>query len=250
FEALIRWQHPEVGLIAPEKFISMAEEAGFILPIGEWVLHEACRQMRRWQLALPGNLPLFISVNLSGKQFGHTNLVEQIMKCLEVNGLDPHALKLEITESVVMESIEYATAVLEQLRGFGIGVSIDDFGTGYSSLNYLHRLPIDTLKIDRSFVSHLGKNKENKEIVRTIIMLAHNLGMRVIAEGVETETQLERLRELKCHNGQGYLFGRPMPAEEAEKLIHRMWERQAITTPLDEARQAEAAEAFASAYTM
>ncbi|HKY04272.1 MAG TPA: EAL domain-containing protein, partial [Blastocatellia bacterium] len=250
FEALVRWQHPEHGLIVPEKFIGMAEEAGFIVPIGEWVLHEACRQMRNWQMSHTGSLPLTMSVNISSKQFGHSNIVDQIINALEVNHLDPHTLKLEITESVVMESIETATDVLEQLRGLGIGVSIDDFGTGYSSLSYLHRLPIDTLKIDRSFVSHIGLNKDNKEIVRTIIMLAQNLGMEVIAEGVETEEQLERLKELKCHNAQGYLFGRPLSAKGAESLIRALDERRQNILSLEEVFHPELSQPVASGYAM
>ncbi len=219
FEALVRWGHPERGPILPSEFIAVAEETGFILPIGEWVLREACRQMHFWQEKLSLNTPLSISINISNRQFTHSNLLEKIMQTLSETKLDPRSLKLEITESVMMENIEVTTAVLKQLQSIGVEFSIDDFGTGYSSLSCLHKLPIDTLKIDRSFVGRIGENSENKEIVRTIITLAQSLGMGVVAEGIETKEQLERLRELKCPNGQGYLFSRPLDAADAERFI-------------------------------
>ena len=219
FEALVRWQHPDRGSVLPERFMAVAEETGFIVKIGQWVLLESCLQMRRWnEKHCPAN-PLSISVNLSGRQFGHSNLLEQITQILDITGLDPRLLKLEITESVVMESVESAAGTLEKLRALGVELSIDDFGTGYSSLSYLHRLPIDTLKIDRSFVSRMAENNENKEIVRTIIMLAKTLGMGVIAEGVETREQAELLRELECQCVQGFLISRPIDAEETDRLI-------------------------------
>ena len=176
FEALVRWHHPERGLIPPDKFISVAEETGLIVPIGRWVLAEACAQMKIWEQHYSSSLPLLMSVNLSSKQFIHSELIEQIIQILQTTGISPSKLKLEITESVVMENVEVASQMLQQLRSLGIELSIDDFGTGYSSLSYLHRLPIDTLKIDRSFVSRIQENNENKEIVRTIILLAQNLG--------------------------------------------------------------------------
>jgi diguanylate cyclase (GGDEF)-like protein/PAS domain S-box-containing protein len=219
FEALVRWQHPERGLISPMDFIPVAEDTGQILPIGHWTLKEACRQMQRWQRRFPLDPPLFISVNLSGKQFTQPDLIEQVTKILQETKLDPRSLKLEITESVVMENIENATEMLKQLRGLGVRLSIDDFGTGYSSLSYLHRFPIDTLKIDRSFVIRMVDNNENIEIVRTILMLAKNLGMDVVAEGVETKEQLALLRKLGCENGQGYFFSKPTSVSGAEKLI-------------------------------
>jgi diguanylate cyclase (GGDEF)-like protein/PAS domain S-box-containing protein len=219
FEALVRWQHPERGLVSPLDFIPVAEDTGQILPIGHWILKEACRQMQRWQRRFPLNPPLFISVNLSGKQFTQPDLIEQVTKILKETRLDPRSLKLEITESVVMEDIENATEMLKQLRGLGVSLSIDDFGTGYSSLSYLHRFPIDTLKIDRSFVIRMVDNNENIEIVRTILMLAKNLGMDVVAEGVETKEQLALLRKLGCENGQGYFFSKPTSVSGAEKLI-------------------------------
>ncbi len=219
FEALVRWQHPERGLISPMDFIPVAEDTGQILSIGQWTLHEACRQMRRWQKRYPADPPLSISVNLSGRQFAQPNLIEQVKMILEDTKIDPRCLKLEITESVVMESIDTATDMLRQLRALGVQLSIDDFGTGYSSLSYLHRFPIDTLKIDRSFVTQMVDNNENIEIVRTIVMLAQNLGMDVVAEGVETKEQLALLRKLGCENGQGYFFSRPVSVGGAEKII-------------------------------
>jgi EAL domain-containing protein (putative c-di-GMP-specific phosphodiesterase class I) len=222
FEALVRWQHPERGLIPPDKFIAVAEETGCIISIGRWVLFEACRQMQEWSERYPMRQPLYVSVNLSSKQFSQPNLLEEIVQTLKATRLDPRSLKLEITESIVMENIEMANGMLEQIRALGVELSIDDFGTGYSSLSYLHRLPIDTLKIDRSFVTRMNEFNENKEIVRTIIMLAQNLGKSVVAEGVETKEQVEALRELRCHSGQGYLFSAPLTPEAADKLIESM----------------------------
>ncbi len=219
FEALVRWRHPQHGVVPPVDFISVAEETGLIVPIGQWVLREACSQMKRWQSLLSPALPLSINVNLSGKQFAHPGLTDQIIQTLQMTGLDPRALKVEITESVVMENVEATAGMLERLRALGVELSIDDFGTGYSSLSYLHRLPIDTLKIDRSFVSRIGENNDNKEVVRTIVMLAHILGKGVVAEGVETKEQLQHLRELKCDSAQGYLFSKPVDPDDALELI-------------------------------
>ena len=246
FEALVRWQHPERGSVLPDRFIAVAEETGFIVPIGRWVLLQACLQMQRWNEKHSPATPLSISVNLSGRQFAHSNLLEQITEILEVTGLDPRLLKLEITESVVMESVESTAGTLEKLRALGVELSIDDFGTGYSSLSYLHRLPIDTLKIDRSFVSRMAENNENKEIVRTIIMLAKTLGMGVIAEGVETNEQAELLRELECQSVQGYLVSRPLDAESTDRLILSslaQWEGSILNPQ-------ELYEGLASAYPM
>jgi EAL domain-containing protein (putative c-di-GMP-specific phosphodiesterase class I) len=175
--------------------------------------------MQRWQKEYGVENPLFISVNLSGKQFAQPDLIEQVKNVIHETRLSPRGLKLEITESVVMENFETATEMLQQLRDLGVQLSIDDFGTGYSSLSYLHRFPIDTLKIDRSFVIKMIDNNENLEIVRTIVMLAQNLGMDVIAEGVETKEQLALLRKLKCENGQGYYFSRPLDVKGAENLL-------------------------------
>jgi diguanylate cyclase (GGDEF)-like protein len=217
FEALVRWEHPERGLVPPAEFIPLSEETGLITEIGQWVLKEACHQMRQWQIAY--QRPLTVSVNLSGKQFIQPNLIEQIKTILRETDFDPHWLRLEITESVVMENAEAAATMLLQLRDIGVHLSIDDFGTGYSSLSYLHRFPVTTLKIDRSFIGRMGEGDENSEIVRTIMTLASNLGMEVVAEGIETEEQLALLCALKCEYGQGYLFSRPVTAEMAAAMI-------------------------------
>ena len=210
FEALLRWRHPEHGFIPPDEFIPVAEETGLILPIGSWALEEACRQMREWQAQFPQAAGMYVSVNLSARQFANPELCEQIKEALRTTGLGPQSMKLEITESVVMENVEKAVEMLRQLRALGVESSIDDFGTGYSSLSYLHHFPSTTLKIDRSFITRMGGVGENAEIVRTILLLARNLGMRVVAEGVETEEQLAQLRALSCDYGQGYLFSKPL----------------------------------------
>lgn len=219
FEALVRWRHSQHGFISPADFIPIAEEIGIINQIGEWVLRKACHQIYEWQTKFPSDAPLFMSVNLSGKQFNQPDLIRIITDILEESRLDPRSLKLEITESVVMENIEAATEMLNQLKTLGVKLSIDDFGTGYSSLSYLHRFPIDFLKIDRSFVTKMGKHKENLEIVRTIISLAKNLAMEVIAEGIETNIHFALLKKLGCQYGQGYLFARPLDGERAEEFI-------------------------------
>ena len=228
FEALVRWRHPERGLISPSEFLSLAEETGHIVPIGKWMLEQSCRHLQAWQEQFDYDLPITVSVNLSGRQFTQENLIDQIVETLRRTGINPKHLKLEITENVVMENIEVATRVLKQLRLLGIQLSIDDFGTGYSSLSYLHRMPINTLKIDRSFVLRMSDNNENSEIVRTIIMLAKNLGLDVVAEGVETKDQMRQLRDLRCENGQGYLFSKPLDAEEAKHLVMQIEEWRAF----------------------
>ena len=219
FEALVRWHHPEFGLVPPKDFIPVAEETGQILTIGQAVLESACRQARAWQETHPASPPLFVSVNLSVKQFNQPGLVENIANLLEEFQLPPRCLKLEITESVFSDNIEAAVGLLTQLRELGVQLSIDDFGTGYSSLSYLQRFPIDTLKIDRSFVTQMMENEENLAIVRTIVALARNLGMDVVAEGVETEDQLKLLRKLECENGQGYLFSTPLGGRQLDQFI-------------------------------
>jgi diguanylate cyclase (GGDEF)-like protein/PAS domain S-box-containing protein len=219
FEALVRWRHPERGLVGPTEFIPVAEETGLILPIGQWVLNEACRQVREWQKLHLADERVTISVNLSSRQFSQADLIDQVSSALRESGLRPGCLKLEITESMVMENIDTAIGMLAQLRALGVGLSIDDFGTGYSSLSYLHRFPIDTLKIDRSFVTQMTDNTENAEIVRTIVTLARSLDMDVIAEGVETRAQLQQLSTLGCDYGQGYLFSRPVGESQALDLL-------------------------------
>lgn len=218
FEALVRWNHPERGLVSPDTFIPVAEETGLIVDIGQQVLYESCRQMREWHLSSPAK-PLTISVNLSAKQFAQPGLIGQVKRTLAETGLAAEYVKLEITESVVMKNAEIATAMLIQLCALGVHLSIDDFGTGYSSLSYLHRFPVKTLKIDRSFIGRMGHGGENSEIVRTINTLAQNLGMEVVAEGVETVEQLEQLKSMKCTLGQGYLFSRPLEAHAARAYI-------------------------------
>lgn len=220
FEALVRWRHPERGTVSPGDFIPLAEDTGLILPIGRWALREACRQITVWQNSSRGKmLPLTMAVNLSARQFGQPDLVRYVEGVLRQCNLDPRYLKLEITESVIMGNADAATAMLLQLKELGVKLSIDDFGTGYSSLSYLHRFPINSLKIDRSFVSRMDVSDENEEIVRTIVTLAHNLKMDVIAEGVETAEQLAHLRALECHYGQGYYFGGPMDGTTAGAFI-------------------------------
>ncbi len=221
FEALVRWQHPLRGLVSPVKFIPVAEETGAIVQLGEWVLEEACRQLRLWEGMFDFDRPLIMSVNLSGKQFAQPDLVARIKEILGTTGLSAQSLKLEITESVVMDDVESAIAVLKQMKGLNVKLGIDDFGTGYSSLSYLSRFPTDTLKVDRSFVGRmeLESEGENVAIVRTIVALAHALGMDVIAEGVETEAQLAKLRAIGCEYGQGYFFAKPLPSDEATTLM-------------------------------
>lgn len=225
FEALARWHHLQHGTIPPSKFISLAEETGLIDSLGELILKIACQQGRQWQDSFPDCFPLMISVNLSCKQFAQRNIVQNIKSVLEETNFNPQNLKLEITESVVLEHKETAIEMLHQLRSLGIEINIDDFGTGYSNLSYLSQLPVSTLKIDRSFISPMEGNRFDAEIVQTIIMLARNLGMKVIAEGVETETQLEQLKALNCEGAQGYLFSKPMNAVEATKFLELNYEK-------------------------
>ncbi|WP_216351201.1 bifunctional diguanylate cyclase/phosphodiesterase [Leptolyngbya sp. 'hensonii'] len=221
FEALIRWQHPEQGFLSPDKFIPVAEETGLIIPIGFWVLREACRQMRIWQKTLKPNPPLVVSVNLSSKQIAHPNFVDSVRAILQETGLEGKFLKLEITESVILENADAAIDILQQIQSLGIQTAIDDFGTGYSSLSYLHRLPIDTLKIDRSFINRVDSDGDKLELVRTIVTLAWNLGMDVVAEGVETNMQLAQLKALKCEFAQGYLFSVPLDIGATTAFIQR-----------------------------
>jgi diguanylate cyclase (GGDEF)-like protein len=219
FEALVRWQHPERGIVSPDDFVPLAEETGLILPIGLRVLWDACNQLRKWQQYSLSNRDLIMSVNLSGKQLMQPDLIERIEEVLRESQINPWHLKLEITETVVMENPELAAVTLAKLRSLGVRLSIDDFGTGYSSLSYLNRFPVDTLKIDRSFVTSLNAADENLQIVKTIVTLAGNLGMQVVAEGVETEEQLEQLRSLKCQYGQGYLFSKPLEVTDADLFV-------------------------------
>lgn len=246
FEALVRWQHPERGFINPGDFIAVAEETGLIIPLGRWVMEQAITQMQQWK-ELSGDRPLTMSINLSGKQLAQDEIVECVTSALNKTGLSAQHLKLEITESILMENIEIVVRKLNQLRELGIKLSIDDFGTGYSSLSYLHRLPINTLKVDRSFVLRMADNNENAEIVRTIVTLANTLKMDVIAEGIETKDQLRQLQKLGVEGGQGYLFARPMNAEAATIIVTQMQTWQAFL-PMSE--QVFQAPALTATYTM
>ena len=231
FESLVRWKHPEFGMIPPNDFISIAEENGLIIPLGQWILHESCRQLREWQISKPAALELTVSVNLSFKQFLQMDLAEQVAEMLEKTGLHPRYLKLEITESHIMENTETALKTMSSLRALGVQLSLDDFGTGYSSLSHLHRLPVNYLKIDRSFVTQMIESGENSEIVRTIVKLAQNLKMRVIAEGIETAEQLVQLKNLNCEYGQGYLFAKPLDATAAAIYLDGVLESRIAELP-------------------
>ncbi len=222
FEALVRWNHPTRGMVAPDKFIPLAEENGLILPLGRWILFESCRQMREWQDKNPSAASLKLSVNLSCKQFSQLDLVEQVTAALISTRLEASCLKLEITESHLMENSAMSVKMMIRLRELGVELSLDDFGTGYSSLSYLHRLPVNYLKVDRSFVSRMTESTENSEIVNTIIRLAQSLKMKVIAEGIETADQLEQLKQLNCEYGQGYFYSKPLEANAAKIFIDEM----------------------------
>lgn len=219
FEALCRWRHPQQGMVSPDIFIPLAEGTGLIVPLGLWVLREAVRQLRDWHQRFPDLAELGVSVNLSGKQFSEKGLLDDIGRTLTESGVDRRSLKLEITESAIMNDADGAKLLLDRLKELDIQLSIDDFGTGYSSLSYLHRFPFDVLKIDRSFVGKMDLDRQGLEIVRTIIALAQVLELKVVAEGVETANQLAQLRRLGCHYGQGYLFAKPLSALDAETLL-------------------------------
>jgi diguanylate cyclase (GGDEF)-like protein/PAS domain S-box-containing protein len=219
FEALLRWQHPRRGLLAPIDFLSVAEETGLLIPIGWWAVREACQQLRRWQEEFPLAPPLSISINLSSRQFAQADLVDHIDAILAETRVPPGALKLELMENIMLKHAERAREVLPRIRDRGIQLQMDNFGTGYASLNFLHHFSLATLKIDRSFVSMMNTAQSNLEIVRAICALAHNLDMQVVAEGIETEAHLEGLRLLKCEYGQGYFFAGPLDTDKASDLL-------------------------------
>jgi EAL domain-containing protein (putative c-di-GMP-specific phosphodiesterase class I) len=216
-EALVRWEHPERGLIRPGQFIPLCETTGLIVPIGQWVLRAACEQMRRLQDDL--SLPFVVSVNLSARQFRQTDLAAFMEQLLRTTDFPPRSLELELTESMVAQDVALAVQTMKSLKALGVRIAIDDFGTGYSSLSYLKRFPVDRLKIDMSFVSGITSDPADAAICRTIIALARNLGLSAIAEGVETEDQLEFLREHGCDHAQGYLIGRPMSEKQLRAHI-------------------------------
>lgn len=241
FEALLRWHHSEFGMIPPNKFIPVAEHSGLIQPITVWILNETCRQLAAWQKISPEYKNLVISVNISGKHLSNDDLVDDVENVLEATKLQARSLKLEVTESSAMENAEHTIDLLNKLKHIGVQLSLDDFGTGYSSLSYLQRLPFDTLKIDRSFVYSVGERGENSEILQTIISLAKNLKMRVIAEGIETTSQLAVLQNLGCDYGQGFLMAKPKPKEETEKLLYQQLNFLPFTTDRHYEERREAA---------
>ncbi len=226
FEALLRWQHPQRGLVPPNEFIPTAEETGLIIPIGWWALREACKQLKVWQEQFPAPQPLTINVNLSCKQFTQADLLQQIDKTLQETQLAVGSLKLEITESLVMENPDLVKALLLELKKRKIHLCIDDFGTGYSSLSRLHHFPISTLKIDRCFVSRIGALGENSEIIQAIVTLAQTLSMDVVAEGIELSEQISPLLALQCEYGQGNFFSKPVDSDAARALLMSQWRQQ------------------------
>jgi diguanylate cyclase (GGDEF)-like protein len=221
FESLIRWPHAQRGFVSPAEFIPVAEETGMILPLGQWILQQACEQMHQWHQDFPQTPPLFISINLSGKQFAQTNLADEVEAILQATGIHRRSVKLELTEGVAMEDVEVAINQLLRLKAMGLQLSLDDFGTGYSSLSYLHQFPTDTLKVDQSFVGRMEKASSDREVVSTIITLGHKLGMDIVAEGIETVEQLTQLRALNCEYGQGYYFSKPISTDQATELLRQ-----------------------------
>jgi diguanylate cyclase (GGDEF)-like protein len=221
-EALVRWEHPEKGLVQPGHFIPLAEETGLIVPIGKWVVDEACRQMVEWQTSYTGAERMSISVNLSARQLQDPNLLQDVQDAVRTSGLDPQHLQLEITESVVMQEPEVTVLTLNDLKRLGIKLAVDDFGTGYSSLAYLKRFPIDVLKIDRAFVNGLAQGEHDSAIVQTVVSLARALGLQTTAEGIEQRSQWDLLEQLGCDQGQGFFFSRPLRPEGIADLLSTM----------------------------
>jgi EAL domain-containing protein (putative c-di-GMP-specific phosphodiesterase class I) len=219
FEALLRWQHPTRGLVLPKEFVSIAEETGLIVQIDRWMLYKACQHLANWKAKFTTHFPIKVNINLSVQDIRQGNLIEYIDQILAQTGLEGDCITLEITESMLIENISQTIDLLSQLKSRKIQISIDDFGTGYSSLNYLHRLPADNLKIDRSFVSQMQQGNRNYQVVSTIIALSNQLGLAVVAEGIETPQQLQWLQELGCEFGQGYLFSKPLSHQTVEALL-------------------------------
>jgi EAL domain-containing protein (putative c-di-GMP-specific phosphodiesterase class I) len=216
FEALIRWNHPTKGLVNPDEFIYLAEETGLIIPIGKWVLRTACYQLKQWSVEYPD---INMAVNLSARQFKDRDIVKIVYDVIEETGINPKNLELEITESIALDDIEYTIATIQELRKIGVNFSLDDFGTGYSSMNYLKRLPVSNLKIDKSFLNTVMEDRSDQKIIQTIISLARNLDLLVIAEGVESFDQEEFLKESNCDKAQGYLYSKPIPKDMAVQFL-------------------------------
>ncbi|WOD38323.1 GGDEF domain-containing protein [Nodosilinea sp. E11] len=233
FEALVRWQHPTRGLLMPSEFIHIAEATGLIIPLGRWVMTEACRQMQRWTSLYPVMANFTVSVNMSSKQFSQPHLVEEIQQLLAETGFAANRLKIEITEGVLIENSNTIIEILEQIKAMGIELLVDDFGTGYSSLSYLHRFPFDCLKIDRSFIENADQDFEKLEILQSVVRLAWNLGLNVVAEGIETSRHHAQLKALRCELGQGYLFSRPLAPEAVEVMITEKIAQSLPSTPTD-----------------
>ena len=223
-EALVRWKHPEKGTMLPMRFIPAAEETGLIIPIGEWILRTACKQNKVWQLA--GLPPVRVTVNISSVQFSQKSFVKMVDRVLRESGLDPRYLELELTETILMQTTDTAVTTLKELKSLGVRLSIDDFGTGYCSLNYLKSFPIDTLKIDQSFIRDLNVNQEDKAIIHAIIALGHSLNLHVIAEGVETVQQFEYLSEKDSDAVQGFLFSKPLPNDQFREFFDKSVQRK------------------------
>jgi len=220
-EALIRWNHPKRGLLLPGEFLSIAEESGLILPIGKWVLNEACAQLKRWHEKYPCLRNVSVNVNISNRQFSKPNFTQEVVEALQTNGLNAESLKLEITESVLISNYAAANEVFTQLRDSGVQLQIDDFGSGYSALGYLQHFPISAIKIDKSFIDEMGKGRRGTELIRAIVSMTRELGMETIAEGIETDEQLNELKGLLCNFGQGFLLSKPLDEEGAEKVLAR-----------------------------
>lgn len=228
FEALIRWRHPEKGILSPAGFVQVAEETGLIVPIGRWVLFEACRQLKEWEEA--GYHDISIAVNLSARQFKDADLVSTVKEAIELHQIDPKKLDLEITESIALENIEYSVEIIQNLKDLGVKFSLDDFGTGYSSMNYLKHLPVNNLKIDKSFLDRVSDNASDQKIVSAIITLAQTLDLVVIAEGVESKEQAVFLKDINCNRAQGYLYSKPVPQDEAGKLLESFYKNHHVST--------------------
>ena len=236
FEALLRWHHSELGMVSPGTFIPISEDSGLIIPITIWILQETCSQLAEWKNISDDYKDLLVSVNISGRHLAEEDLIRDVQNALKVSGLSPESLKLEITETTAMENADRTIEILNKLKKLGVQISIDDFGTGYSSLSYLHKLPFDTLKIDRSFVSNATEKAEDYKILQTIVSLTKNLNKEIIAEGIETVEQMELLSNLECDFGQGYLFSRPLPKGDMETNLYKKtdWMEHIIKESVEE----------------